>query len=143
MSNPKVLVALRDAESVESVVVLACQVAAGMKAELSALHVVEIPLATPIEAESEALDHPGRELLAAAERIARENCGKKISTQLVRARNVGEALTGIVREEGYELLVMGYHPRGRLGEILLGSTVQHVARHAPCRVLVQIPAEKS
>jgi nucleotide-binding universal stress UspA family protein len=142
LSKSKVLVALRDAESVEGLVVLACQVADGMKSELAALHVIELPLATPIEAESEALEHPGRGLLALAERVAREKCGKKISTQLVKARSVGEALTGIVKEEGYELLVMGYHPRGRLGEILLGSTVQHVARHAPCRVLVQISPEK-
>lgn len=136
------MVALRDAETVESLVELACQVADGMKSELMALHVIELPLATPIEAESEALEHPGRELLAQAERVAREKCGKKISTQLVKARSVGEALVGIVKEEGYELLVMGYHQRHRLGEILLGSTVQHVARHAPCRVLVQIPPAK-
>jgi nucleotide-binding universal stress UspA family protein len=142
LSKSKVMVALRDAESVESLVELACQVADGMKSELVALHVIELPLATPIEAESEALEHPGRELLAEAERVARKNCGKKISTQLVKARNVGEALTGIVKEEGYELLVMGYHQRHRLGEILLGSTVQYVARHAPCRILVQIPPAK-
>jgi nucleotide-binding universal stress UspA family protein len=82
VAKPKVMVALRDAASVESLVTLACQMAEGMGAELTALHVVEVPMATPIEADDEVLDRP---------------------------------------------------------EILLGSTVQYVARHAPCRVVVQIP----
>lgn len=139
MAKPKVMVALRDAASVESLVTLACQMAEGMGAELTALHVVEVPMATPIEADDEVLDRPGKEILAQAQRIASEAFSRKITAQLLRARQAGEALVGEVKEQGIDLLVMGYHQPHTLGEILLGSTVQYVARHAPCRVVVQIP----
>lgn len=135
MAKPKVMVALRDADSAESLVALACQVSGGMDAELIALHVVELPMATPIEADDEVLEQPGREILARAQRFASQCFAKEISARLLRAHQVGES-----QERGVELLVMGYHQPHTLGEILLGSTVQYVARHAPCRVIVQIPA---
>jgi APA family basic amino acid/polyamine antiporter len=142
VAKPKVMVALRDAASVESLVSLACQMADGMGADLVALHVVEVPMATPIEADDEVLDRPGKELLAHARRIASEGHARRITAQLLRARQAGEAVVGEAKEQGIDLLVMGYHQRHTLGEILLGSTVQYVARHAPCRVIVQIPAPR-
>jgi nucleotide-binding universal stress UspA family protein len=119
---------------------LAIHLSTGMDAELVALHVVEVPLATPLEAEDEVLDHEGKMILAAATRVA-ERSSRKTSTELLRARKAGEAIVGEAREGGAELLVMG-HRRPHLhalGELLLGSTVQYVAHHAPCRVIVEIP----
>ena len=139
MGKTKVIVALRDAQSVESLVALACQVANGMDAELSALHVVEIPMATPIEADDEVLDRPGHDILEHARRYAAQHFSRQITTKLLRARQAGEAIVGEASEQGIESLVMGYHQPHTLGEILLGSTVQYVAQHAPCRVIVQIP----
>ncbi len=69
VAKPKVMVALRDADSLETLITLACQVSSGMEAELIALHVVELPLATPIEADDEVLVKPGREILSRAERL--------------------------------------------------------------------------
>jgi hypothetical protein len=106
-------VALRDLESVESLITLAIHLSSSMDAELVALHVVEVPAATPIDAEDEIIDHAGKEILAAAIRVA-------------------------------ELLIIGHrrpHPNA-LTELLLGSTVLHVAHHAPCRVIIQIPPPK-
>ncbi len=139
MAKPRVIVALRDAESVEPLVSLACQLSSGMDAELVALHVVEVPRVTPLEADG-TLDHPGKEILASAEAVAKR-FSRTISTQLLRAREVGEAIAGEARDQGAELLVMGHHKPHphRLGELLLGSTVQYVAHHAPCRVVIQIP----
>ena len=139
MGKTKVMVALRDAQSVESLVALACQVANGMDAELSALHVVEIPMATPIEADDEVLDRPGHDILEHARRYAAKHFSRQVTTKLLRARQAGEAIVGEASEQGIESLVVGYHQRHTLGEILLGSTVQYVVRHAPCRVIVQIP----
>lgn len=140
MARTKVMVALRDAESVESLVTLACQMSSGMDAELAALHVVEVPMATPLEADDEVLDHSGKEILALAERVAAERFKKKISTQLLRAREIGEAIVGELKDQRVDLLIMRYHRPHTLGEILLGSTVQYVGRRAPCRMLVEIPA---
>jgi nucleotide-binding universal stress UspA family protein len=140
MGKPKVMVAVSDTHSVESLATLACQLASGMAGDLIALHVVEVPLATPLEAPEEVLDHPGKELLSEAKRVA-ERFSIPISTHLVRAREVGEAIVDEAKDQGAELLVMGHHRPGHhtMGEILLGSTVRYVAHHAPCRVIVQIP----
>jgi len=140
MAKPKVMVALRNADSVESLVTLACQLAAGMNADVTALHVVEVPLATPLEATDEVLDYPGKELLAQAKRVA-ERFSCRLATDLLRAREVGEAIVGEAKEKRVELLVMGHHrPHPHtLSEMVLGGIVRYVAHHAPCRVIVQIP----
>ncbi len=139
MSKPKVMVALRDGESVGSLVTLACGMAKGMDADLVALHVIEIPMSTPLDADDEIIDRPGKQILSLARRAASECSSKSILTSLVRARQAGEAIVDEVKEQGVELLVMGYHQPHRIGEVLLGSVVQYVAHHAPCQVIVQIP----
>lgn len=140
MDRPEVVVALRDPESVESLMTLAIHLSDSMDADLVALHVVEVPLATPLEAEDEILDHPGKEILAAATRVAERSC-RKLSTELLRAREAGEAIVGEAKERGAELLIVGHRGShsSALGELLLGSTAQYVAHHAPCRVIIQIP----
>ena len=141
MGKPKVMVAVRDAASVESLVTLACQLCQGMDADLAVLHVVEVPLLTPIEALDETIDHAGKEVLAQAKRVA-EKLSRPLSTELLRAREAGEAIVGVAKEQGVELLVMGHHkPHTHpISEALLGGIVRYVAHHAPCRVIVQIPA---
>jgi len=108
VARPKVIVAVRDAESVESLVTLACQVSSGMDAELTALHVIEVPMATPLEADDEVLEHPGREIVSHAQRFAAERHGRSISARLLRARQAGEAIVGELKDQGCELLIMGY-----------------------------------
>jgi nucleotide-binding universal stress UspA family protein len=141
MGKPKVMVAVRDVASVESLVTLACQLCQGMDADLAALHVVEVPLLTPIEAQDETIDHAGKELLAQAKGVA-EKFPWPLSTELLRAREAGEAIVGVARDQGVELLVMGHHKphTHTLSEALLGGIVRYVGHHAPCRVIVQIPA---
>jgi nucleotide-binding universal stress UspA family protein len=141
MSKPKVMVAISNPGSIESLVTLACQLCRGMDADLVALHVIVVPLLTPLEAPDEVLDHPGKELLAQAKAVA-ERFSKPLTTQLLRAREVEEAIVGVAKEQGVDLLVMGHHKPDvhTLAETLLGGVVRYVAHHAPCRVIVQIPA---
>lgn len=141
MGKPKVMVAVRNEASVESLVTVACQLSREMGADLLALHVVEVPLATPLDAQEETIDHLGKDLLLQAQRVA-EKFSQPFSTELLRAREVGEAIVGVAKERGVDLLVMGHHKphTHALGEALLGGSVRYVAHHAPCRVIVQIPA---
>ena len=135
------MVAVRDAESVEGLVTLACQLAQIMDADLKVLHVVVVPALTPLEALDDAIDHAGKAVLAQAQRVA-SKFSRLLSTDLVRAREASEAIVGTAKDQAVDLLVMGHHkphPHG-VSETLLGSIGNFVAHHAPCRVIVQIPA---
>jgi nucleotide-binding universal stress UspA family protein len=138
MSKPKVMVALRDAEHVDDLMKLACQLAKSTEAELVAVHVVEVSPALPLDADDELLDRPGRAILSRAKLAASGMIPTTVVTRLVRARRPGEAIVEEATERGAELLILGYHRKPGLTEILLGSTVQYLAHHAPCRVIVEI-----
>jgi nucleotide-binding universal stress UspA family protein len=141
MGKSKVMVAVRDAVSVGSLMTVACQLSQGMESDLLVLHVVNVPLATPLDAVDESIDLSGREVLAQAQHVAEKFPGT-VTTELLRAREVGEAIVGVARERGVDLLVMGHHkphPHA-LSDVLMGGIVRYVAHHAPCRVIVQIPA---
>ena len=142
MEEAKVMVALRDAETAGSLTKLGCQMASLMGTNLTALHVVEVAAGLPLDAEDDILDRPGRQVLSVAQQVASNNFSMRIPTKLLRARHPGEAIVGEAEEKGIELLIIGYHHDHRLAEKLLGSTVQYVSHHAPCKVLVQIPAHQ-
>ena len=143
MDKPKVMVALRDTETAGSLTKLACQMASLAGTNVIALHVIEVPPGLPIDVIDPVFERPGEQVLSLARQIASNNFSMHISTKMLKARSAGEAIVGEAIEEGIELLVIGYHQNHGLAETLLGSTVQHVTRHAPCRVLVQVPAPKS
>ena len=142
MEEPKVLVALRDIETAGSLTKLGCQMANLMGTTLAALHVVEVAPGLPLDAEEDILDRPGKQVLALARQIASNNFSMHISTKLLRARHAGEAIVAEAAEKEVELLIVGFHQDHGLVEKLLGSTVQYVSHHAPCKVLVQIPLRK-
>ena len=143
MEKPKVMVALRDTETAGSLAKLACQMASLAGTNVVALHVIEVPPGLPIDVEDPVFERPGQQVLSLARQIASNNFSMHITTKLLKARHAGEAIVGEAEEEGVDLLVIGYHHDHRLAETLLGSTVQHVTHHAPCRVLVQVPAPVS
>jgi nucleotide-binding universal stress UspA family protein len=143
MEKPKVMVALRDTETAGSLTKLACQMASLAGTNVIALHVIEVPPGLPIDVIDPVFERPGQQVLSLARQIASNNFSMRISTKLLKARHAGEAIVGEAGEEEIDLLVIGYHHDHRLAETLLGSTVQHVTHHAPCRVLVQVPPPKS
>lgn len=143
MEKPKVMVALRDTETAGSLTKLACQMASLAGTDVIALHVIEVPPGLPIDVMEPVFERPGQQVLSLARQIAFNNFSMRISTKLLKARKAGEAIVAEAIEEGIDLLVIGYHHNHGLAEALLGSTVQHVTHHAPCRVLVQVPPPKS
>jgi nucleotide-binding universal stress UspA family protein len=143
MEKPKVMVALRDEETAESLTTLACQMAHLMGASVSALHVIEVAPGLPIDANDLTLSAPGERVLAMARQVAAKNYAMQLAPKLLNARHAGQAIVEEVKDQGAELLVIGYHHNHGLAETLLGSTVQYVSHHAPCRVLVQIPPQSA
>lgn len=74
-----------------------------------------------------------------------EQAGKTLSEAGVGGAALDEATGHVVDEllraaESASLLVTGSHGHGRTGEALIGSVSQHLARHAPCPVVVVRPA---
>ena len=57
----------------------------------------------------------------------------------VRHGQVWTNLSGIVAENGIDLIVVGTHGRTGLGRLLLGSVAEDILRHAPCPVLTVGP----
>jgi nucleotide-binding universal stress UspA family protein len=137
MDKPRIMVALGDVEHMESLVTLACEMSQAMRQDVLVVHVVEVAPALPLDAGTEVLDQPGRQLLATAQQFAQDRFAKRIVTRLIRGREAGPMIVREAEEQGTELLVMGYHRRSRLAKALLGSTVRYVIEHAPCRVIVE------
>ncbi len=146
MSRPRVIVALKEIEHVDSLVRLACEMATSMEADLTAVQVVEVAAGLPLDADAEILDHPGKEVLQHARDAALKLGGRTIETRLLRAREAGWALVDEALDQRADLLVVGYSRKRStdiLERLLLGSTVEYVAKHTPCRMIVQVlPAAK-
>jgi nucleotide-binding universal stress UspA family protein len=141
MKKPKrILVGLKTPKHAVELTDLACRVGA-RGASLLLVHVLELPDPTPLDAEVPDLEKSARKMLRAGERVAKRS-RMKVVTLILRARSAGEALLDELREQKIELAVLGYHHGRTLGEILLGTTAQHVARHASCHVLMSIPQQE-
>ncbi|HXE75903.1 MAG TPA: universal stress protein [Candidatus Xenobia bacterium] len=134
----KILVSLKEAASAEELISLATHVAAD-KAPITILNVNEIPEPTPLDADDPALDQEARAVEQAVKRLARRYRGRRLLLRLARARHAGRAIVEELKEGKYDLAVIGYHHKRSLGELLLGTTAQYLARHAPCRLLMCVP----
>lgn len=64
-----------------------------------------------------------------------EEAGVSFTTHL-RVGTPWKEIVAAAQELGTTLIVMGSHGKRSLEELLLGSTVENVTRHAPCPVLV-------
>ena len=70
--------------------------------------------------------------------------GIRVLDRLVRARSAGAAIVEEAERRGTEIIVIGT-PRKSLTasqRAVFGRTVDHVLRHAPCRVLVAAAREE-
>jgi APA family basic amino acid/polyamine antiporter len=120
----------RDTETVQ----IAARTAKEHGAELTALYVIEIPEALPLETFLVDQLQRADEALARAEAIARES-GVAARPKVLQAREAGATICEVAREEGCDLIILGAARRAPS----LGRTVESVLRSAPCRVWVCTP----
>jgi nucleotide-binding universal stress UspA family protein len=138
MKKPRrLLVGLKTMDHAVTLADLACRTAA-KNATVFLVHVIELPDTTPLDAEVPDLERTGRKILQTAERVVRRS-GLKAETMMFRARLAGEALLDEISSRKIELGIFGYHHRRSLTELLLGTVAQHLTRHAPCHILLEIP----
>jgi nucleotide-binding universal stress UspA family protein len=84
----------------------------------------------------QAMYHEARRSAAAAVEVARE-IGLAARGLVVPAdASVAETLVRLAREHDSPAVVVGAPNRGRVGELLLGSTARSLLHRAPCPVVV-------
>jgi basic amino acid/polyamine antiporter, APA family len=125
-------------------------------ARIEALWVILIPMALPIDARvSEDQIARARAALARAKAVGEEYEGVTVSTNIVRARQAGEAIVAEARRKGVEAIVLAAEEPTRLrGGVLLGGklglhdtyvgeTTRYVVDKAPCRVILTAPMRRA
>jgi basic amino acid/polyamine antiporter, APA family len=115
---------------------VACRLAARRRSRVTALTVLEVPL-------DRSLGEPYPELEAEANRELDEamrigaTYGVPVTGRLERARAAGPAIVAEASARQSEIIVLGA-PRDELTArqaAILGTTVDYILKHAPCRVL--------
>ncbi|HEX8940178.1 MAG TPA: universal stress protein [Candidatus Limnocylindrales bacterium] len=118
------------------VVRLASEVARPAKAELVAVHVVEIDWTMPLDADVAERSEEAQRVLDMAEGVA-EQVGWRLESVLLQARDVGAALVDEAAERGADLLVLGLPYRTRFGgDFAIGRAVPYCLKNATCAVWV-------
>ena len=132
----RAVVALNGGPSDERIVRLLAQNARLTKAELIAVHVVEIDWTLPLDSDIASRSEEVQRVLDSAEAIA-EAVKVKLEPVLLQARDVGAAIVDEAVERGADLLVVGLPYRKRFGgEFQIGKTIPYILQNAPCAVWV-------
>lgn len=133
MNIKKVLVAVGGAKADDEAIALACKTAKYSKAQVYAIHVIEVKRALPLDAELPLESRKGEDILSHAESVARQQ-DYAVETELLQARQVGPAIVDEARDRQVDLIILGIDYKTRFGEFTLGNTAPYVLKNAPCRV---------
>lgn len=132
----RAVVALSGGSSDERIVRLVASQAARIKAELIAVHVVEIDWTLPLDADIAGRSEEVQRVLDSAESIS-DQSRVTMEPVLLQARDVGAAIVDEATERGADLLVVGLPYRKRFGgEFAIGRTIPYILQNAPCAVWV-------
>ena len=132
----RAVLALNGGPSDARIVRLAAEYAHSTKAELVAVHVVEIDWTLPLDADIAGRSEEVQRVLDIAESVAEDH---KVTLEpvLLQARDVGAAIVDETIERGADLLVVGLPYRKRFGgEFAMGRTIPYILQNAPCAVWV-------
>lgn len=116
-------------------VALACDIARKNKGSVSAVHVIEVKRALPLDAPLENEEAAGDAILARAEQVAKDH-GFKIEGGILHARESSPAIVDEAIEQGADLIILGTGYEQPFGEFELSGRVQYVLKNAPCEVWV-------
>ncbi len=133
----RILIGLKTSDHCGELTDLACRLGA-RGASLLLVHVIELPDPTPLDAEVPDMEAAAKQILGKARRIALRS-GMKVSTLVLRAHSAASALLDELKQKKVDLAVLGCHHKRTLGEILLGTTAQHLAKQAPCHIVLSVP----
>jgi nucleotide-binding universal stress UspA family protein len=133
----RILVPVADNLESQRALDVACRLAAESRAAIVLVAVIEIPALLPFDAHMVEEEHEARTLLSRACTIA-DSYGISASTRILRAREASTAIVEAATSCHTELLVIGapHRRRASTNAAVFGTTVQHVLKRAPCRVMI-------
>jgi nucleotide-binding universal stress UspA family protein len=134
MQYKRILVPLAGSSVDADVIHLAVALAKPSKAEILAVHVIEVRWNLALDAVLEAETERGEILLENATKVAAQ-AGAKIETELLQAREAAAAIIDTARDREVDLVLLGMPYRRRMGRVYVGKTVTEVYVGAPCSVL--------
>jgi nucleotide-binding universal stress UspA family protein len=132
----RAVIALNGGPSDSRIVRLVAEEARHAKAELVAVHVLEIDWTLPLDADIAGDSDVVQRVLDSAETVA-EAYKVRLEPVLLQARDVGAAIVDEAVERGADLLVVGLPYRKRFGgEFAIGRIIPYILQNAPCAVWV-------
>jgi basic amino acid/polyamine antiporter, APA family len=131
-----IIVPVKRTEESEEALVAAARLAAERGATVAIVHVIEVPLALPLDARLPDEEDTAEDLLDDAQALV-EGYGVRAVTRLLRARKAGPAIVEEARRRDAELVLLGAPRHAIAGRrAIFGGTVDYVLRESPSRVLV-------
>lgn len=136
-----------------NIVQYAAEVAKSHDAQITVLNVIEIPATLPLDTFFPDRLLKADTILESAQAICREY-GIPAKTHVLQSRSAGQAICEVAEEEEFDLILLGSsltsgptpkslplrrtfgNPVPVPGSFILGSTVDYVLKHAPCRVWI-------
>ena len=133
-ASRRIMVPVVDAPYSGRGVELACRLGQEQKAEISLVHVIEVPRTLPLGAPLPVAEEAAERVLQTTREIV-ELHGLIASTYVERAREAGEGIIRAARDQAADLIVMGVRPKVGSTETL-GRTGAVLLRQAPCEVVL-------
>ncbi len=126
----KILLPLRSAHQIE-LMQIASEIAKLHHAEITAIHIIEVPFSLPLEASLPHRVQTAGKVLKTAEAIARDQ-GISIHLEVIRARNAAEAILDVAHRQAVDLIVLESSTNTKQSAHLIAKILPHI----PCRVWI-------
>jgi len=131
----RILVPLKLGLVGDEILATAIRLAEEHHARIEVIHVIKVPLDTPLDADLADEERRAAESIAEA-KVAAADHGVEIDGKIARARALGEAIVEEASETGADLVLLGSAPRWRRQSRFFSPTVDYVLRHSPADVMV-------
>jgi nucleotide-binding universal stress UspA family protein len=119
----------------EKAIELACRLGTQQEAEIVLTYVLEIPRTLPLNAPIPEAEKNADEALNRGKEIVELH--KLIPVAILeRAREAGEGIVKVAKDNDVDVIVLGIRPAWRGGQTSWGKTTDILLRKAPCEVVI-------
>jgi APA family basic amino acid/polyamine antiporter len=133
----QILVPIVGSRVTDTMMVLACQLAAERKSSIDGLYVIEVPMNLPLDAKLTRERAKADQALREAALIASQ-FKVKFRPNVVAARQAGRAIVEEATVRRSDVIILGTMRKRRIADRVFGRTSDYVLEHAPCEVLLNL-----